>query len=572
MRSKSGFTIVELVVIITVIGILSAITIVGMTVYQVGARNSDRASKVAVLSESLEKYYDKNGEYPSPRSLTNNYVDNSAQFVAQKLSVDTDILRMPMAQPGVENSFVDTLASEDAILYIAKSDVNNTSCQTKKDGGCDEYTLSYKEEGSDTVISIESRKKGRSAGLPTAPDEAPPAPELSAGLEGSSVVVESSETLCEAPLQPKYAFQHKINTGAWSSFSAWGTAVKYSIPGTAGNTYYFKAVARCDNGPAPGPVSAESAEESIVFPVGAPAAPVTSVALSGSNVVATVAVVSCPAPTTPQYAIRSRLNTATWSAYSAWSTTRTASQAVNQGVKYAYQAQARCVGTSTTSAAATGTEASYVHPISTPAAPSVSISTSGTLTTWSWPAVSCPAGSTPRYQYQSTADWGYTSSWIGPSTALLNNWTTTNQGYEYTRSIQAHCYNVNTTSAWSASSTRSYIRPIAAPGAATGFVSSMSSDKRVLTWTWTAPTCGPGTVYNGIHKYHWNEGKADEWHPAPGAQGYYAPKAEFKVVGGVPHSSGTRMRVSVPYACVNAATGRSSAWGPEATSGTYVSP
>lgn len=572
MQSRSAFTLVELIVTISVIAILTTIVSVGMSMYQVNARDAERSSKAATLSEGLERYYEKNGEYPSPRSLTNNYADNTPQSVAAILSVDAAILQMPKAQETTSYSISSDLSDDnDVIAYTARSSVNNTSCQTKKDGGCDEYTLNYTEEFSNEVVTIESRKKGRPASQPTAADEAPQAPELSAGLDEPNVFVESSETLCESPLVAKYAFQHKVNSGAWSVFSLWSTQNEYSISGTAGNIYTFKAMSRCDNGTAIGPQSPESAEESVAYPVGAPLAPVTSVALSGANVVATVAPVTCPAGTTAQYSLRNKENTGAWSAYSTWSTTRTASRAASQGVKYTYQAQARCVG-ATTSPASTGKEAIYTHPILAPAAPTVTVSTSGTLTTWSWTATTCPSGTTPRYQYQSLADWNYTSAWFGPSTALSNTWTTSNQGYEYTRNIQAHCYNVNATSPWSASGTKSYIRPLTAPGAPTGFVSSMTSDRRVVNWSWTVPACGAGATYNGIHKAHWNEGRPEVWHPAPSAQGRYAPSMDFKVVNDLPHTSGTRMRTSAVYVCINTTTGRSSAWGPEGTSGTFIVP
>lgn len=63
-KSEFGFTIVELLIVIVVIGILAAITITAYNGAQVRARDSARISKVKSISKAIELYRVDNGTYP----------------------------------------------------------------------------------------------------------------------------------------------------------------------------------------------------------------------------------------------------------------------------------------------------------------------------------------------------------------------------------------------------------------------------------------------------------------------------------------------------------------------------
>jgi len=62
--AKNGFTIIELIVAIVVIGIIASIMIVSYTGVQQRARDSERGSHVTELKIALEKYRAENGSYP----------------------------------------------------------------------------------------------------------------------------------------------------------------------------------------------------------------------------------------------------------------------------------------------------------------------------------------------------------------------------------------------------------------------------------------------------------------------------------------------------------------------------
>jgi prepilin-type N-terminal cleavage/methylation domain-containing protein len=63
-NKQSAFTIVELLIVIVVIGVLSAIVLNSFAGARDRAVGASRTQKVVVLSKALELYYAENGYYP----------------------------------------------------------------------------------------------------------------------------------------------------------------------------------------------------------------------------------------------------------------------------------------------------------------------------------------------------------------------------------------------------------------------------------------------------------------------------------------------------------------------------
>ena len=156
-------------------------------------------------------------------------------------------------------------------------------------------------------------------------------------------------------------------------------------------------------------------------------------------------------------------------------------------------------------------------PISAPATPTVTANTVGSTTTWSWGAASCP-GNSARYQYRYTiSPSGYDSGLVATAATSVA-FTTSTEGQTYTVAVQAQCYNTATSSAWSASGSANYYRPVSIPTVVIGTQTWMQYNLDVGTML-TAPTAQTNnsvvekwcynnnpancTTYGGL--YQWNE-------------------------------------------------------------------
>ena len=64
-KRQEGFTIVELLIVIVVIGILAALVITTFTGIQQRARNTERETDIKALHGSVEAFYAENGWYPT---------------------------------------------------------------------------------------------------------------------------------------------------------------------------------------------------------------------------------------------------------------------------------------------------------------------------------------------------------------------------------------------------------------------------------------------------------------------------------------------------------------------------
>lgn len=70
-KKQTGFTIVELLIVIVIIGILAAITIVAYNGIQGRARDTQRAQDMQTIVKALEIYKATNGAYPAAVGTAN---------------------------------------------------------------------------------------------------------------------------------------------------------------------------------------------------------------------------------------------------------------------------------------------------------------------------------------------------------------------------------------------------------------------------------------------------------------------------------------------------------------------
>lgn len=73
LKTKSGFTIVELLIVIVVIGILASVTIVAYNGVQANARNAARLNAIKNWRTLLDSYHALHGHYPAVTTPTSTY-------------------------------------------------------------------------------------------------------------------------------------------------------------------------------------------------------------------------------------------------------------------------------------------------------------------------------------------------------------------------------------------------------------------------------------------------------------------------------------------------------------------
>lgn len=137
-KSNRGFTIVELLIVIVVIGILALLVITTYSGIQAKARNSKRSSDIATIQTQLEAFFQNSGYYPSLADM------NSSSWLATNMkSLDTGALVDP-SNPTQSKTLVGSPTAK-SYSYAVK-DSSGNSCETD-DTTCSQYTLTAEYEG-----------------------------------------------------------------------------------------------------------------------------------------------------------------------------------------------------------------------------------------------------------------------------------------------------------------------------------------------------------------------------------------------------------------------------------------
>lgn len=132
IKSKQqGFTIVELLIVIVVIGILAALVITTFTGIQKKARDTERQTDIKAVHSQLEAYYAQNGSYPALAEVNTTTLKG----------LDADALTAPNSTTAIDSS----AATTSKYSYSPSP----AGCTTAA-GDCTSYTLSAALEGGGT--------------------------------------------------------------------------------------------------------------------------------------------------------------------------------------------------------------------------------------------------------------------------------------------------------------------------------------------------------------------------------------------------------------------------------------
>jgi prepilin-type N-terminal cleavage/methylation domain-containing protein len=138
-RKQSGFTIVELLIVIVVIGILAALVVTTFAGIQRKARNTERETDIKAVHGQLEAYFAQNNSYPTLAQL------NDATFRSDNLKgLDAEALQDPKGA----DPTMGTASSATQYGY-------NVTCDTATPPSCPSYILTANVEG--TTDTYEKR-------------------------------------------------------------------------------------------------------------------------------------------------------------------------------------------------------------------------------------------------------------------------------------------------------------------------------------------------------------------------------------------------------------------------------
>ena len=138
-KRNQGFTIVELLIVIVVIGILALLVITTYSGIQQKARNAKRQSDIQALQTQLEAFFSQNGYYPSLTDM------NSQTWLATNMkSLDQNALIDP-SNTSQSKTLVNSATPSKQYGYQV-TDSSGNSCETT-DTNCAKYTLTATYEG-----------------------------------------------------------------------------------------------------------------------------------------------------------------------------------------------------------------------------------------------------------------------------------------------------------------------------------------------------------------------------------------------------------------------------------------
>lgn len=147
---QKGFTIVELLIVIVVIGILAALVITTYNGIQQKGRNTERTTDLKAIQGQLEAYYAQNGRYPANSDLGTNSGTNVTFITANMKGLDKEALRDPKAPTGDYSLVNGTTATANEYAYAATADGGGACDNSTND--CTKYTLTADPEGSGADI------------------------------------------------------------------------------------------------------------------------------------------------------------------------------------------------------------------------------------------------------------------------------------------------------------------------------------------------------------------------------------------------------------------------------------
>lgn len=100
-KKASGFTLVEILIVVVILGILAAIVVPQFTTAADDARNGNVATQESTLQQQIELFRARNGAYPTLAELQADETLASVDFTGQQWGalIDGSYIKEPPANP-----------------------------------------------------------------------------------------------------------------------------------------------------------------------------------------------------------------------------------------------------------------------------------------------------------------------------------------------------------------------------------------------------------------------------------------------------------------------------------------
>lgn len=123
IKMKKGFTLVELLVVMSIIGVLAAVGLGSFTSAQTRGRDAERKSDLKQVSHALELYYADYGKYPDEGSLV-----WGAEFTDGKTIYFKKLPKDPLANKTYTYNVVDDGVNQKFQLFATLENSEDKDC------------------------------------------------------------------------------------------------------------------------------------------------------------------------------------------------------------------------------------------------------------------------------------------------------------------------------------------------------------------------------------------------------------------------------------------------------------
>jgi prepilin-type N-terminal cleavage/methylation domain-containing protein len=165
--NRRGFTIIELIIVIAIMGILLVLAVVNLRGTQVNARDEQRKANVEAIASHIEVYYRSGtdtsssvGSYPSTDLIgkeTTYLRDLDSKSLISPSSTTTSFVAATNATATTAGVTPVTGSGNDVYIYQPLK-VDGSLCTLVTDE-CRKFNMYYWSENTNTIIQLQSRNQ-----------------------------------------------------------------------------------------------------------------------------------------------------------------------------------------------------------------------------------------------------------------------------------------------------------------------------------------------------------------------------------------------------------------------------